>query len=296
MKRELPSLNALKAFEAAIRTGSFTSASAELNVTHGAVSKQIQRLEDWIGHKLFTRAGQRLIPTTGAIALAAQIGDAFDRLADSVSGYGSPEARHIIYVAAPATFAMRWLIPRLESFYLQQPHIDVRIRTTSMLEAALPGAFDVIVRREPPQRGRAATVHFLNETSTLMASPKLLRRAPLESTEDIFKHTILTTESRPSDWDNWLRAAKLNDRLPKRRHNFDHFFVAMQAALDGLGLMIGPLPLLDDDVATGRLLVPFPDTFVVENGYGAEIARVARGADPVSIFVEWLVEVGKPTI
>lgn len=121
----IPPLPALKAFLAACRAGSYSAAAEELNVTHGAVSRQIQTLEDWLGQKLFERAGQRMAPTSHALAFALEVSEAFERINDAAQRYGKGSASMLLRVSAPATFAMRWLIPRLNDFHKKIPgHVD----------------------------------------------------------------------------------------------------------------------------------------------------------------------------
>jgi LysR family transcriptional regulator, glycine cleavage system transcriptional activator len=293
MRRRLPPLNALRAFEATVRTGSISTAASELNVTHGAVSKQIQGLESALGHKLFLKQGQRLVTTAQGAAFASEIGEAFDRLADAVGRCGSSRMEHVLHIAAPATFAMRWLIPNLKSFYLSHPEIDIRIRTTTSNETIMQGAFDLIIRRSISDVGPSKTAFFLVETHTLMASPTLLDQIPLASPEEIQSHTMLFTETRPDDWEDWVRAAGIQDRVPTRRHRFDHFFVTLQAAIDGLGLMIGPMPVLRDDLKSKKLIAPFPHIQCGTRYYTLERHRGTRESDVVALFRNWLATTGE---
>src|SRR5215831_15453184 len=128
----LPPLNAIKAFEAAARLGSFTRAAAELNVTHGAVSRQIRLLEDWPGTRLFLRTSRNAVPTEAGTELLAEAGPVLDRLAEvSQRLQHHAPAAEVIRVSALPTFAMRWLIPRLPEFQSQYPGVELQIFTAS---------------------------------------------------------------------------------------------------------------------------------------------------------------------
>lgn len=127
--RRLPPLNALRVFEVAARTGSYAEAATQLGVTHGAVSRQIAVLEDWLGQRLFTREGRRMVATPMASAFAAEVALLFDRLAVAAEACGRPGARHILRVSAPTSFAMRWLIPRLAQYRADHPHVEVSVTT-----------------------------------------------------------------------------------------------------------------------------------------------------------------------
>src|ERR1700734_3885221 len=112
--RRLLSLNALRIFEIAARTGSYAEAAAELCLTHGAGSRQIGVLEGWLGQRLFVRSGRRMVATPIARVFAAEVSLSFDRVIAAAEACGRPVSRRILRVSAPTTFAMRWLIPRLE--------------------------------------------------------------------------------------------------------------------------------------------------------------------------------------
>jgi LysR family glycine cleavage system transcriptional activator len=132
VRPRLPPLNAIKAFEAAARLGSFTRAAEELNVTHGAVSRQIRVLEDWLGARLFLRTSRNAVPTRAGTDLLAEAGPALDRLAGaSLRVQSGAQAQGLLHVSALPTFAMRWLIPRLPEFQRDHPALELRIVTAS---------------------------------------------------------------------------------------------------------------------------------------------------------------------
>jgi DNA-binding transcriptional LysR family regulator len=292
MPHRLPPLTALRAFEVAARTGSFTAAAKELNVTHGAVSKQIQALEQWLGQTLFVRSGQRMAPTRHGRAFAREISESFDRIADAARRYGSVAATQVLRVNAPASFAMRWLIPRLPQFYASSPHTEVRISTSSALDETLRGSFDLAIRRGPQPWEQYTAKRFLDEVNTLVASPALLKRRPLRTLKDLAKHTILTTESRPGDWEDWLMAAGYLGPPPARQERYDHYFVVLLATLDGLGLSIGPMPVLAQDVRLGRLCTPFPEITVRRPSYFVLTPFDADKSPAMQAFIDWLIRVG----
>lgn len=295
--RGLPPLNALRVFEVAARTGSHTAAATELGLTHGAVSRQISGLESWLGQRLFVRVGRRMAPTPAAQAFAAEVSLCFDRLNAAAEACGRPAAPRVLRVSAPTTFAMRWLIPRLDGFHAARPEAEVVVSTVTTLHDALQGGFDIAVRRgvAPGGSGRPwgpyRAVPFLDEADTVVASPALLARRPLRTPEDLAGHRLLATETRHGDWNDWLAAAGLSRRTGRRRV-FDHFFVTLQAVADGLGIGVGPLPVLAAEVAAGRLVAPFPDIFVPRTGYVALVPNDADKTQTLAAFVDWLVAQG----
>ncbi len=254
----IPPLPALRAFLAACRNGSFTAAAEELNVTHGAISRQIHLLEDWLGQTLFERMGQRMAATPHALAFAQEVSEAMARIEDAARRYGRGRASSVLRVNAPATFAMRWLIPRLPEFYALHPGILVQVQTATTQQLALAGSFDLAIRTGQASINHFSALPFMQEWHTVLAAPALLARRPLETLEQLADHVLLETETRPGQWQQWLNAAGVRDEPDAPRQRFDHFYVTYCALIDGLGLAIGPLPTLDRDLAAGRIVQPFP--------------------------------------
>ena len=290
--RRLPPLNSLRIFEVAARTGSYAEAGVELGLTHGAVSRQISTLEGWLGQRLFTREGRRMVATPMARIFAAEVGLSLDRLAVAAEACGRPGARRILRVSAPTSFAMRWLIPRLGHYHADHPHVEVAVTTVSCVLEELRGGVDVSIRRGIARQDMWPQHHVvpvLEDVDTLIMSPALFAQRPILKPADIEGHTLLAAETRGGDWTAWLDAAGLQDLAGSPRQTFDHFFVARQAVEDGLGIGIGPLPMLDIDLASGRLMTPLPQIRVPRTGYVAIIPRQADAGNVFSGFVDWLV-------
>ena len=295
LMRRLPPLNALRVFEVAARTSSYAEAGAELGLTHGAVSRQIATLETWLGQRLFVRTGRCMTATPAARAFAAEISLSFDRMNLAAEACGRPSVRRILRVNAPTTLAMRWLIPRLDRFHTDQPEMEVVVTTATTLHDELRGGFDVAIRRglaEPAVWPQYRAVRFLDESDTLIVSPALYERAPLHRPAEVAKHVLLGSETRPGDWTDWLERAQLAQRPEQLRRVFDHFFITLQAVIDGLGIGIGPLPVLQADLATGRLLTPFPTISVPRTGYVALVPFDANKTSSLTAFIDWLVAEG----
>jgi LysR family glycine cleavage system transcriptional activator len=293
--RRLPPLNALRVFEVAARTGSYSEAGRELGLTHGAVSRQIGALESWLGQRLFVRTGRRMAATPAARVFAAEVSLSFDRIVTAAESCGRLDARRIVRVSAPTTFAMRWLIPRLDRFHQVRSEIEVAVTTTTTLHDELRGGFDVAIRRGSAGQDawpQHRAVPFLDEADTLIVSPALFKRRPLRKLDDIKRHVLLSTETRPGDWTEWLDRAGLSPAAEQRRRVFDHFFVTLQAVVDGFGLGIGPLPVLQADLAAGRLLAPFPKITVPRKSYVALVPFDADKTSSLTVFIEWLIAEG----
>jgi LysR family glycine cleavage system transcriptional activator len=184
---------------------------------------------------------------------------------------------------------MRWLIPRLPRFQLRAPGVEIRL-TTSDEPLAPESGFDVAIRRGPgPWPGLRAT-HFLEESVTPVAAPSLLAKARLKSPRELASVTWLSADTRQDLWPEWLRAHAAASLKPQRSLRFDHYYLALQAAQDGLGVAMGSLTVLGEDLRAGRLAAPFPDLQVRARTYHA-LYHPRRSAT-VTKFVSWLEEEG----
>jgi LysR family transcriptional regulator, glycine cleavage system transcriptional activator len=288
MQRHLPPLNSLKAFEAAARLGSLKRAAEELHVTHGAVSRHVQLLEDWLGKLLFRRLNRRVVLTEAGRTYVAEIGAALDRIALATSHHLARGRKRLLRVSATATLTLRWLIPRLLSFQLENPAIEVRLTTSNEAIETLHESFDVIIRRGTDEVAGYSIVWSLPEYRIPVCSPKLLREIPLDRVENLENHTLLHPTSRPTVWSDWLKAAGVPDLMPRRSLVLEHSYQTFQAALDGLGVATASLALVADDVAAGRLVMPFSGPKLPAEGYSAYVPK-AKADDPtVKTFRDWL--------
>lgn len=290
MHRRLPPLNAVKAFEAAARHASFTRAADELHVTHGAVSRQVQTLEDWLGVPLFERHNRRVVLTEAGAAYAAEIGAALDRIALATARQAEQGRPRLLHVNALATFTLRWLIPRLSGFQRANPAIELRLTTSNVPLARLTEPFDVAIRGGPETRPGHVAEPFLSERRIPVCSPALLRRLPLDEPAQLRQHTLLHAATLPRVWPDWLRAAGVPDLAPQASVTLEHFYLTLQAALDGLGIAMGPERLIADDVAAGRLVLPFAGPALPARSYYTYVPE-ARTQDPaIRAFCGWLAE------
>lgn len=294
MRPALPSLNALRAFEAAGRLGSFKEAAAELHVTHGAISQQVRLLEAWLGASLFERHNRRVVLTPAARAYLAEIGPLFDRLAQATARYGLSETvSRTLTVNAPATFTLRWLVPRLERFRVLHPDVEVRIETSNEPVESLKDTHDIVIRGGPDTFYGYAMRPFLDEERLPVCSPALLRRLPLRTPEDMQRHTLLHTSSLPRVWPDWLAQVDLPALTPAAMLTFDHFYLTLQAAVDGMGIAMGPTALVADDLAAGRLIAPFDGPRLPSRSYCTYVADDKADDDVIVLFRSWLEREGE---
>jgi len=290
MQHPLPPLNALRAFEAAARSGSFKAAAAELHVTHGAVSQHVRLLEEWLGAPLFERHNRRVVLTPAARAYLAEIGPAFQQVASATARYGyvGGVLPRVLRVNGPATFALRWLIPRLAGFQKQHPGVEVSLETSNEPVEALQDTYDIIIRGGPDTFYGYSMRSFLAEERLPVCSPALLDHLPLETPRDLIHHTLLHTSSLPRLWSDWLAKAGVVDLKPATTLTLDHFYLTLQAALDGIGVAMGPTALIADDLACGRLIAPFASPLLPARSYCTYVPEAKQADVLVVAFCSWL--------
>jgi LysR family glycine cleavage system transcriptional activator len=250
--RKLPSLNGIKAFEASARLGSFARAADELNVTPAAISRLVRLLEERLGLALFERKPNGLALSPAGRSYQAGLTPIFDALADltaRVTTLASPG----VTIGVGPTFAIRWLIPRLASFYKEHPDIEVRITTGG---AAAPFAADWTcgcVLGDGHWPGLTAEPLFAADLTPVCA-PSLAQG--LNAPDDLRHANLLHVAHAEDDWPHWLQAAGVSG-VSLRGPRFEYYGQALQAALDGVGVAMGIRPYIDDDLAAGRLIAPF---------------------------------------
>lgn len=257
MRRNLPPLNSIKTFECAGRLGSQSGAAIELGVTHGAVSRQIDILEKWLGVRLFTKNGRGVALTTEGRQLLGEATKLMDGLSAATENLTKRHGPVLLRVNAPQTFAMRWLIPRLPAFSALHPEVEVRLSASIAPVETIADPFDIAIRRGSI---RAASTPFLTETCVPVASPSLLARHPVREVRDFESHTILHAESVAHLWSDWLKLAGYPDLRGRAQLRFEPLYHSLQAAIDGVGIAMGPSALVAADVAAGRLVRLFPAT------------------------------------
>ena len=289
MQRRLPPLNSLRAFEAAARLGSFNQAAGELHVTHGAISRHVQLLEDWLGTPMFRRLNRRVVLTEAGQAYLTEIGAAFDRIAVATAQHATAHARsRLLRINATATLTLRWLIPRLSSFQRANPAIEVRLTTSNDPIETLDEPHEIAIRRREGEVAGYVMVSSVPEYRLPVCSPKLLERLPLRRVDDLREHTLLHTVSQPTAWSDWLKAVGFADLIPRQSLVLEHNYQALQGALEGLGVANGSSALIADELADGRLVAPLPEPKLRGDGYRAYVPATKIRDPGVVAFRNWL--------
>jgi len=286
-RRPLPSLKALQAFEAFARLGSMTAAAETLNVTHGAVSRQVKALEAQLGAALITGPRHRLALTPAGKALAGALGSAFDVIAAALPG---AETRRELVVSCLGTLAMKWLIPRLPGFLDRHPGLTVRIQESHRPPDFGDGQIHAAIRIESarPPAGVRATL-FMDHSHGPVLSPALFEQAGGDPARLLALPRLHSETFRPA-WDEWARKAGVALPPGGLERDFEHNSYMLEAAAAGLGMAVAPWAFAQADVERGRLMAPFGFEPVAERFV---YLRPKRDRNPVAeAFGRWLVEEG----
>lgn len=286
MARHLPSLNALKAFEAAARHGSFSLAAEELNVTHAAVSRHIRELEIWLGTRLFERTGRGVELTERGASYAEDITRSFDLMsAATESVTGRRRRRQRLAVSVEPALASLWLVPRLGRFTSAHPSIDLALESTSRLADFARREADLGIRYGRGPWPNVSAEKLAATHLTPVCSPALLAARSFEAPDDLEGGVLLQEEQRRF-WMDWIEAAGLGERLtPEGASLSGH--LTIPAAEAGQGFALADEMIAADALVAGRLVRPF-DVAVTHYAYFLVRDAGRKETRAMAAFGDWL--------
>lgn len=290
VKRRLPSLNALKAFEASARHESFTKAAEELFVTQGAVSQQVKGLEDELGLKLFRREHQKLLITEAGRAYLEVVRDAFDRISMGTQKLLQRQASGLLNVSTSPNFAAKWLVHRLGRFSEKHPEIDLRISASMHHVDFAQEDMDLAVRHGD---GRWPTLHVSRlcvEELFPVCSPALLEGSKaLKTPADLKRHALLHANDT-SWWKQWLQAASVDGIDADRGPLFNQTSMAIDAAIQGQGVAMARTALAAWDLLAGRLVRPFKLSIEAPFALWIVCPKATAELPKIATFRQWLLD------
>jgi LysR family glycine cleavage system transcriptional activator len=290
--RKLPPLNAVRAFEAAGRHISFTKAAAELNVTHGAISRHVALLEEWIGKSLFKRTPSQLVLTEAGHTYRAELTALFDRL--SVASLALKEdASSTIRINAQPTFTMRWLIPRMSGFQRRRPDVEIRLTTSIAPVSFQENAYDVAIRNFPSDHNWSMSQAFMSDLHLPVCHADLIDSSGPVDPRILEKHALISYSTMVDAWQLWKNEAGCPDLQPAGTLQFEQMYFAIQAAAEGLGVVIAPLVLVLDEIIAGQLVAPFGLLAARRRPYYACYVNTPSADPLVEAFCEWLLQEGR---
>ena len=300
MARPLPPLNPLRAFEVAARHSSFTKAADELFVTPSAVSHQVKTLEEHLGMALFIREAKALTLTAAGRAYLPAVQEAFRVLTDATRQL-SAELAQVLRVDIPPTFAVKWLIPRLDRFVKAHPEIDIRVSTNSSPPDFARDTYDVAIRFGSGYYPDLHSEMCLAVNVFPVCSPGLLQcEHPLREPADLKHQTLLHDASTYSNgsnphWSAWLKHAGALDVDASRGLSFTPSHLVSDAAIDGLGVALAKDSWVEQDLRAGRLVRPFGVALPVESAYYMVFPKHRAGDVRIATFVDWVRSEGVAT-
>jgi LysR family glycine cleavage system transcriptional activator len=279
-------LNALRAFECAARHGSLSLASAELNVTHAAVSRHIRELEAWLGAKLFIRTGRGVELTTDGEALAKDLTPAFEMLIRALDYFSPPDRRRELTISVEVPFATLWLVPRLGRFTSAHPDLDIIVDPEDRLVDLNKGEADLGIRYGKGQWRDVEATKLFDADLTPVCSPGFLEKHAITSPADLDCHLLLQEETK-QHWRAWLDAAGLGPEIePSGPLLLGHLAIA--AAEAGQGFALADAVQVGDALLDGRLVCPF-DTVVRHHAYYLVRGSETKEKSAAAQFRAWLI-------
>jgi LysR family glycine cleavage system transcriptional activator len=292
-RRRLPPLNALRAFEAAARHLNFSRAADELSVTPGAVSQQIQNLEDYVGVALFKRTPKGLLLTDPAQIALPALREAFDRLADAASMLTAAVDGRRLTVSVAPSFAAKWLVPRLGLFEERHPQVDVWVSAGMELVDFNSGEVDLAIRYGTGRYPGLEVIRLMQETVVPVVSPEMLERQPLNELTDLAGQILLHDGSPDADdscpdWTMWLAARGVKGVDGSRGPRFNQSSLVIEAAVGGRGVALAKRALAQADLDAGRLVSPFDIATAVDFAYYAVYPKAKGRLPQVKAFTSWL--------
>lgn len=290
MKRKMPALNALKAFEAAGTSGSFTRAAEQLNVTQSAVSRQVRQLEEQLGETLIERHHHRLQPTEAGRALLRTLQQSFDRIEQTVRTIQQKSDLNRLRMNAPPTFASRWLVPRLTR--LRAHHASLELSLTTHLHDSLADstALDCAIRFGDGEWEGLESSLLMHESHIAVCAPTLFADGTLDLTQQTLLHVLAGENQRYLTWRHWLDAARIEGIDTSGGYEFDLLDHAIRAAIEGLGVTMADRNMIERELAEGQL-APVRDVQVDgHQSYWLVVRPEQKASKPLQLFRQWLQE------
>ena len=296
MSKPLPPLSSLRAFEATARHLSQTRAADELAVTPAALSHQIRGLEEVLGLKLFVRRARGLALTEAGTLLYPGIHAAFAQIRQAVDRLERVNDDRVLVVSAPPGFTAKWLAPRLYRFLIAHPEIDARISASLSFANFTTDGVDVAIRnvRIGQRLDSDLVVDKLMELNLKpVCSPRVLAEARIETPEDLRRVPLIHDDSlfgraELPGWPEWLAAAGVTGVDVSRGLRFNSGDHAIEATVEGAGMLLGHTALTYDDLRTGRLVAPFDLQLPTGRAFHFVCPKGSESRPKVSAFRAWI--------
>lgn len=294
--KRLPSLDSLRAYEAAARHLSFTKAAEELCVTQSALSHRVSDLEEELGLKLFRRLPRRLELSAEGETLAEGVRRGLAEIYRSLAAIDQRQGAGALTISVLPSFATRWLVPRLPGFRERHPGIDVRIAADSALADLRGGAADLALRFGRGSYPGLQVIRLMGDAVLPVCSPRLLEgQPPIKAPQDILRLPLLhdvvaSSDGSGADWPSWFQFAGAPDVTCHEGLRFNQALLTLEAAANGLGVALGRRSLISQDLDSGRLVEVLPIASPTVFAYYLVHLPEAPKRPTVAAFIDWLLE------
>jgi LysR family glycine cleavage system transcriptional activator/LysR family transcriptional regulator of beta-lactamase len=285
MNRLRSLLGPLQVFATVHRSTGISEAAETLHVTPGAVSQQLKELEAQLKVQLFYKEGRRLALTAAGRTLAVPLSDLFDRIEAVVREVAADDRRPRLRLRVIPSFAIRWLVPRLASFYAENPDIEVELATVSSMQEVRLDHADFVVLHGEGEWSHLHFDHIFDDALTPVCSSRIAAR--IHRPEDVQRSHLLHSLMRPGDWQIWFDSAGLVGE-PVVGTRLGNAALCYQAAVDGVGVAIAQREYVADDLASGRLVAPLPLVATTNKGYYLVCDAGRADTYPLSVFRAWM--------
>jgi LysR family glycine cleavage system transcriptional activator len=291
-KRQIPSLNALRAFEAAARHMSFKAAAEELSVSQSAVSHQIKALEEALGFPLFARKTRSVELTRKGRLYYPILRNAFDSIAEGTQVILEEKSVSVLTVQVYSTFTIRWLLPRLSRFQEQHEDVQIRLHTSQADVNFDQEDVDAAIMIGQPTNASLHYDHLFNCELFPVCSPRYLEKHGLiETPADLLGHSLLQVYPSGQDWNVWLEAQAVDQVNPDSGLQLESYDVALNSAIQGMGVALGQQPYITHELDSASLVELFPGRRVENpNHWLLAYRSEKRGQHKIAVFRDWLLE------
>ncbi|KQW34816.1 MULTISPECIES: LysR substrate-binding domain-containing protein [unclassified Ensifer] len=295
LRKKLPPLTALTAFEAAARLSSFTRAATELGVTQAAVSRQIHLLEEDFGFPLFRRLHRKIELTEKGKLLSAAAGDAFNLIADTVADLRSEGPDDELAISATISFSHFWLLPRIAAFSRAHPEIKLRIITQDARTSIETSDVDLAIRYGTGtwSDGQAELL-FDDEVFPICSADYLLTAGEVRTPQDLVGHPLISSDTEDptwTGWEEWLAAFSVKAPKKARGLRCSFYIEAIYAAMNGQGIALGWNRLVADLIQQTRLVRLTDASIRTRAAYFVVVPTRKPKKESGRLFIEWLREV-----
>ncbi|MGH1462373.1 MAG: transcriptional regulator GcvA [Neptuniibacter sp.] len=289
--RRLPPLNALRSFEAAARLGSFNKAAEELFVTPSAISHQVKALEDFLGLELFQRVKRRVKLTPPGERYLISIQSALDDIDDATRKLQSVPNTGAVNLSVAPAFLTRWLVPHMTRFQVQHPDVELRLTASlKQIDLRYSDMDMAIFFGEGTWEG--VTSHLLREVTIVpLCSPALIAKSgKISAPEDLLQHTLINVSKRDHEWPELLRVAGVKDTTPKKSMTFSSTSLALGAAMEGLGIVLGDKHLAERELKYGQLILPYDVSLETNKSFYLAYETDRPLSTSMQFFRDWILD------